>query len=64
MIPSIARQPQKKSLSLIVKQIKYVKDVSSVDQLCSVQPVTNVHTACRSQTEPVLGNFGRPKGQV
>ena len=46
-VPSVARQPQKKGTSLIVKQIKCVKGVSCVDQLSSVQPVTNVHTVAQ-----------------
>ena len=43
-VPFMARQLQKKGLSLTVKQIKYVKGVSCVDQLPSVHPITNVHT--------------------
>ena len=41
------RQPQKKGKRPIVKQTKYVKGVSCIYQLSSVQPVTNVHTAAQ-----------------
>ena len=42
-VPFIARQPQNKGMGPIVKPIQYVKGVFCIDQLCSVQPVTNVH---------------------
>ena len=44
-VPFVARQPQRNGISPIVKQIKCVKSVSCVNQLCSVQPVT-----CRMST--------------
>ena len=47
---------------------KYLKNISCVDQLSFVQPVTNVHTcsksACRGHTEQFLENLGRPRGQL
>ena len=42
-VPFVACQLQKKGSSPIVKQLKYMKGVSCVDQLSSVQPVTNAH---------------------
>ena len=65
-VPFVARQSQKKGRSPIVKQLKYVKDVSCVDQLSSVPtchlcPHCCSKSACRGQTEPVLENFGRPR---
>ena len=47
----------KKGLSPIVKQIKYVKGVSCVDQLSSVQPVTSIPTV--TQNLPVGASFGK-----
>ena len=43
-VPFVTGQPQKKDIKPIVKAIKYVKGVSYVDQLSSVQPVINAHT--------------------
>ena len=43
----IKGQPQKKGASPVIvhyQRLKYVKDVSFVDQLSSVQPVINVQT--------------------
>ena len=55
-------QPQKKGV-VRHQLLKYVNNVSCVDQLCSVKHVPNVQTVCtrsafRGQTKPVLGNLG------
>ena len=47
-VPFSARQPQKKGVSSVIKQIKIVKGVSCVEQLLSVQLVTNVHTVAQN----------------
>ena len=60
-VPFVAWQPQKKGISLMVKQIKDVKGVSCVDQLSSVQLSTKVHNV--AQNLPVgsrLGQFWEP----
>ena len=66
-VPFVTKHPQKKGIRPIVKQIKYVKGVSCVDQLHLVRVVTSVHnvdkkSACRGQPERVLKNLGRPQG--
>ena len=47
-VPFVTRQTQKKGIKPFVKQIKYVKGVFCVDQLCSVQPVTNVRSGTQN----------------
>ena len=46
-VPFVARQPQKKGIRPIVKQIEYVKGVSCIDQLHSVHSVSNVSPVSR-----------------
>ena len=41
-VPFVGGQPHKKNISPHCKT-KYGENVSCADQLCSVQPVTNVH---------------------
>ena len=61
----VVGQPQKKGRSSIIikqrKKLKYVKGASCVDQLSSVQHVTNVHTIAQN---PLVGArlLGPPEG--
>ena len=59
-VPCVTGLPQKKGVTPIVKPIKSVKGVSSVDQLSFVHPVINVHKICmKGQTAPVLNPQAR-----
>ena len=54
-VPSFFRYPQKNRISPVVNPIKSVKGVSFVDQLSSVQAVTNVPFVAKNL--PVLARL-------